>query len=198
MNTRHESEQQVAIKWGKELGQKIAAEQPDFVDSIRDIAHFRTFEQIGFELLDKMGIRNVTSPLIVRKAVAHAVEIILGQEKAAEITRLRHGKSQTFQSDDFRDKAKNNWRKRQEIHGAPVKALIEGRGQTPWMEEEQELFLELKREQDVDYETIAKKLNEKFHEGKNIRSAKSVGNWYRDMRRKARLNSENTFLQRFL
>lgn len=204
-----DDEQDNAIAWGRELGEELAMQHPsEIIAAVSDFTHYQTYEAIGAIYVSGplgLGRENVTSPEVLRHAVGHAVSLLLSDEanrnllkrrKAIALERTVGG----YETPEGKARLRSAWEKRQELHGAPVGALILGRGQIPWGQEEQDFLLELlgKNPQKDRFESISRMLNERFHLGQNVRTPEKVNTWYRDVRRKARKNPQNEFWQKFL
>ena len=108
-----------------------------------------------------------------------------------------------FSEDEWGEISKSGWRKRQKMYGAPLEALIRGRGQIPWSDEEREDLFYLINNPEYrhqsghfighsDFSKIAPELNKKYHKGEEVRTPKSVRNYTTDLRRKNKKKTQNS------
>ncbi len=185
-------EQRRAMELQRKLGVELAKQNPEIAELYRNFDQYRKVEEIA-----EMYISPTHSKEVARHAVSYALSLLIPERELAElrIARQRRNLEITvggFESEECKRRAREGWEKRQEMYGAPLEALIKGRGQVPWSAEERATLHELTESQEYrktsntpDYERIAAEINNRFHEG-DVRTGKSVSNYYRDLRRKAK------------
>jgi len=190
-----------AIELGIVLGLKLGCDKSvmqQILADYRNLEEFQTLYEMGLKYgVDEGGKHSYE---VVRHAVGYAVAEIMPSEELGDLRAKRKVRSLElqvggFDSDECRERATLACVKRNEIHGAPIEALIRGRGQTPWTDAEKECLFGLldnaeyrleggKHPNAPDYELLALELNMQFHDSEEVREAKKVGNYVRDARRK--------------
>lgn len=177
-----------AIKLIKALGDQLAAEKPEIADYYRD----RT------KLLSQLDIARICLPEeaakypgVTKKAVGYALRKLIPPKECRELARIRYQKAANNNFDRSPEIQSHRATIRHQIHGVDVHAMLEGRGRIAWSTEEKELTKALALDSNYltpknapDTHKIATELNQRFHSGKNIRFANSVGSFLRDLRRK--------------
>jgi len=200
------SDEQIrAIGLGRRIGKGLAKENPEIAELYRNLDNFQTLNQIA-----ESYVSSRHSLEVARHAIAYALRILIPEGELRELQAARDRRALEiqvggFDSEQARERAYAAWKKRQEIYGAPLEALIRGRGQTPWTKDERNLLYALLHDTTYrkptggpDYELIALELNIQLHDSEEVRTEKTVGNYYRDLRRKARNNPSDSRWQRFL
>lgn len=177
-----------------EIGTRVSGENPQVAEMYKDtnLTHLQIAEQI---IPEEVAI----STGVAAKAIGFAVRSLLSEEEVAESTARRKALSLDKQrhamgEEGFRAHQQAASRKRHELHGVDVTAMLRGRGRTAWTVEEKRVVKELCEQKEFqhdkgsivgtpNYSTIAFVINELFHDGKEIRYGNSVGSLVRDIRR---------------
>lgn len=186
-----------AIQWAIEIGNNLAKTHPEIADFYRDTKDFRSYLEIAQMYIPEIAEKR---PMVASKAIGYAVRQLIPTEEQEKLTSLHRADTldswvSRFTEEEWRGTSKRGWQKRQEMYGTPLEALIRGRGQIPWSDEEREdLFYSINNPKchhqsghlagHPDFNKIAPELNTKFHQGENVRTPKSVRNYTTDLRRK--------------
>lgn len=191
-----EAQRRAVIKWVIEMGEQLAQKHPEIAELYRDTDRLPTCLDIAREYVPAIS---ESYPYAASKMVGHAVRLLIPDEEQAELTKLRRTNSledvigDRF-SDEWREICSQASKKRHEIHGVDVEAMIRGRGRIPWRQEERDCFQELMQNPEYqhskgsimgtpDYGKIASEINRAFHNSEEVRTSKSLGNYARDLRR---------------
>lgn len=183
-----------AIQWTAEIGEALAKKHPEMADLYRDREQPKTYMDIAKIYIPDIADRY---PSVAKKAVGEAVRRLIPESEQQELTAFHQAHSIEkwcdFGSEEFRKQCTEAWRIRQGKYGTPVEALIRGRGQIPWSEEEKARLLELSDDPHYqhlrgrpNYKKIAEALDSEFHSSKGIRNQKTVRNYSTDYWRKKR------------
>jgi len=177
-----------------EIGNRVSGENPEVAEMYRstNLTHLEIAEQV---IPEEVAI----SAGVASKAIGFAVRSLLPEEEIAEITARRRALSlekqkQAMGEEGFRAHQQAASRKRHELHGVNVTAMLEGRDRTAWTDDEKRVVNELCKQKEFqhdkgsiagtpNYSAIAFIINELFHDGKEIRYSNSVGSLVRDTRR---------------
>jgi len=186
-HTIESSDQKIAIKFSRKIGKELAENNPEIADLYEQgLSYIEIAKRIIPDTVKKY-------PKIAPKAIGYAIREINNRKKQETITKEhRRVILETNLGDRLSPENKKRWRnaqaKRTIMYGTPTEALIEGRGQTPWSQDEKNKLFELLQNEHgtPDYSSIADTLNQLFHSIKSIRNRKSLGNYVRDMRRKSK------------
>ncbi len=191
-------EQRSAMELQRRVGVELARQNPEIANLYRSLHDYTRVEEIA-----EMYISSIHSKEVARHAVSYALSLLIPQRELAELRNARQRRKLEievggFESEECKLRARKGWEKRQEMYGTPLEALIKGRGQVPWSSEERATLYELteskkyrKPSNTPDYERIAAEINNRFHEG-DVRTGKSISNYYRDLRRKAKKHIPKT------
>ncbi len=185
-------EQAAAVKHSKRIAEELVIEHPEIADLYR--------QGLSYSEIAAQIIPNVMAeyPNIAPKAVGYAVRSINNPEEQKVLTSAhRQATLETTIGDRMSRENRKVWKraqkKRTEEYGAPTNELIRGRGQTPWDEAQKMMLTQLladaqyKKENGTpDYASIAHQLNTRLHNGKPVRTSKSLGNYVRDLKRKSK------------
>lgn len=183
------SEQYAAMKWTKIIGKYV---EINFPESAQMYENGMSYDQIAQELIPEELKKH---PQIANKAIGYAVRALQDPEKQAKITKQHRRDSLNNRlGDRFSEKNREIWRKAQkirtEIHGAAWEAMVTARGQTIWSNEEKLLLKELSDNPNyqtkhgaADRSKIKTTLNDTFHNGEEVRTTKSLGNYITNQRR---------------
>jgi hypothetical protein len=192
-----EVQRKAVAKWTIELGAEIATKHPEIADMYRNKQNPRTYLDIAKVCVPELA---EVYPAVASKAVGHAVRRLIPEQEQFELTAFHRRLNLEDKiigdrlSDEWRKICRDAWKKRHEMYGTDVEAMVRGRGQVLWTEDEKNLLWELADNPDYQhhsgsikgtphYELIALELNIRFHDCIEIRTNKSVGNYVRDLRR---------------
>jgi len=188
----------VARKLAEKIGSTLALEHPEMTELYRNGGNFSRYIDIARSY---MGSEAKQYPNVCGKAVGYAMRELMSSPERADIRKKRKTERldkmfDGFKSEKFKQHCVDARRKKEE-RGifTDQKLLIEGRGQIPWTSEERELARELTKTPEYqissgqfkgrpNYDLIALELNINFHDCKEVRYAKSVGNYIRDLKRR--------------
>jgi len=183
-----------ALKKIIEIGNRVSGESPQVAEMYKDtnLTYLEIAEQI---IPEEVSI----SAGVAARAIGFAIRNLLPEEEVTEITARRRAlnlekQKQAMGEEGFRAHQQAASRKRHELHGVDVAAMLEGRGRIAWTDDEKRVVHELCKQKDFqhdkgsiagtpNYSTIAFVINELFHDGKEIRYGNSVGSLVRDSRR---------------
>ncbi len=198
-------ERVAAIQWAIEIGKTLAKTHLEIANLYRDTHDFKSYLEIARMYIPEIAERN---PIVASKAVGYAVRQLIPAEEQEKLTSLHRADAldswvSRISEEDWREQSRTGWQKRQEMYGAPIEALIRGRGQIPWPNEEREYLLDLINNVEYqhqsghqaghpDFSKIAPELNTKYHQGENVRTPKSVRNYTTDLRRKNKKKAQNS------
>jgi len=176
-----------AIAWGEEL----AEHHPEVAELYRTTE--LSYWEIAQSILPPEAL--AISAQVATKAVGYAVRSLIPEEEQREITKRRRAaallqKSGGLGTQAHRDHQIAANRRRHQLHGVDVGAMIRGRGRTPWTEDERNSVMALTRDPQFqhkkgapNYQAITFAINELFHQGDEVRYPNSVGSLVRDVRR---------------
>ncbi len=183
-------EQVAALQLSREIAEKLIIEHPEVAELYEQgLSHMEIAE-----LIIPNSVRKY--PEVAKKAVGYAVRRILSPEKQEKLTRDHRRRTLSDAiGDRMSPENREIWRgaqaTRTRIYGAATTAMIEGRGETPWSDDEKNTLRELLQDENYkkgngspDYANIAQCLNNSYHNGEIVRREKSVGNYVRDLRRR--------------
>ena len=188
-------EQIVAMKLTQKIGSRLAQEHPEIADLYRQGGNFARCIDIAREYFPEDPESHME---VCKKAVTYALGLLMPEAERAKIrkerklTRMETWFKGGFEGEAFREHCRKA-RMIKEIKGirTDMKLLIEGRGQIPWTEEERSALLNLIKNPDFQWKwgipnfgLIAEEINKRFHDRKEVRTQKSVGNYNRDLTRK--------------
>lgn len=190
-------EQMKAIQWVNELGEQLAATHPEIADRFRNVDSGERLHDIAAELLPEIFTRN---PEAATQAVGNALGRLIPPEERVELTRAHR---QRNRRDQFAALSpKEQWeaqsrasKRRHELHGVDVQAMLDARGRTPWSDPEKEWLRQAIQDPTYirqsgiqsghpDYKKISAALNEEFHAGREVRYPNSVLSMVNVWRRK--------------
>src|SRR3989338_4264901 len=178
---KYSPESVAAIQWTIELGNNLAKAHPEIADFYRDTNNFRSYLEIA-----QMYIPGLAEnyPMVASKAIGYAVRQLIPPEEQETLTSLHRADTldswvSRFTEEEWRELSRGGCRKRQEMYGAPIEALIRGRGQIPWSDEERGYLFCLINNPGYhhqsghsagppDFSKIAPELNVKYHKGETI------------------------------
>ena len=188
-----------AIQLVNKIGTRLAQEHPEIAELYRQGGDFQRYIDIATQYIPD----SEQYPEVASKAVGYAIRSLIPEEERKEISSSRNAQRLEnffggFESENFIEHCKRAAQKRHEGDiGVDVNAMLEGRGRTPWSEEEKKYITELTQNPQYqhqtgsqtgrpNYELIALELNIQFHDCEEVRYANSVASLVRDTRRTKR------------
>jgi hypothetical protein len=177
--------QVTAIKLGRRLGERIAAEHPRVADEYRA---GQSYAEIAATIPGL--VEAARSPRIAAGAVGFAVRELIGidelrrlmtQHRRATLARTSGG----FGTEEGRDFSSRAGRRNVELHGIDTDRMTRAKGCEPWSATERATALQLLADPAYrhargsgrgwpDYARIAEALNREYHGGRAVRSVPSV------------------------
>jgi hypothetical protein len=194
-----------AIKLVRKIGGRLAREHPEIADDYRKKgSSMQRYIDIARVYLGP--VESDTFPEVCSKAVGYAVRKLMPPEEQKKLTK-QHRTAHIcglvdemfggFDTPEWSEHCRHAQSQKGPVERSQLDAMIMARGQTPWSRLEMSCLLRLSNDPGYQYESgqwegcpyypkIAAELNRVFHNGQEIRNAKTVGSYKRDLARRAR------------
>ena len=193
----------LGIMLAREIGEELTGTNPEVADLYRetDLDYLKIAQQVIPDVA-------IDFPGVAAKAVGNAVRSLVPREEHIEIVAKKRANSMkaliASEGDEkYIDHQRAASKRRHELYGANVDAMISARGRTRWSDKEKDLAVALSKHSEfqstdihhqgeANHVDIALVLNNLFHDGNDIRHANSVRNTVNVLKASANKNIPKT------